>query len=235
MLLKSRTTKILSVIFLIIIFTYSCKEEKKDGEIDEGHIKYDITYMGDSLDKFLAAFLPKHMTIKFKNNCTKNQMKGISGIVNFTHIKNHKEKSNITLVTIMDKKYKYIEKLNEPSLFFTERPDMKAEYTGETKKIAGYDCKKIHINIPSDEKNQNDTFDIYYTDMIKIKSFNDHTPFQSLDGVLLEFQLEFYGIPLKFKATEVKQHSISPNEFEIPNGYKRINKKTMKEIIDLMK
>jgi hypothetical protein len=212
----------------------ACKKKERGDLIDEGHIKYEIEYMGDSLDTFIQNFLPKYMRIQFKDNCTRNQVQSMSGLLDLTHIKNFREETNIALVTILDKKYKYIEQLDEPSIFFKERPDLKVEYTEETKTIAGFPCKKIKVTIPSVEEEKRN-FDIYYTDKIHIKGFNDHTPFQSVNGVLMEFQLDFYDIPMKFTATEVKQYEIPSKQFEVPKGYKRINKKTMKEIIELLK
>ncbi len=222
------------ILFAFVLVISSCKKKDKEGLIDEGHIIYDIEYMGDSLDRFLQNFLPKQMKILFKDNCTRNQVQSMSGLLDLTHIKNYSDETNIALITILDKKYKYIEKLNEPSIFFKERPDLKVEYTEETKTIAGYPCKKIKVTMPSGEEGKQ-KFDIYYTDKINIKGFNDHTPFQSVNGVLMEFQLDFYDVPMKFTATEVKQYNISSKKFETPNGYKRINKKTMQEIIDLIK
>jgi len=234
MTVKFKNYKTLFIGCFLLFIIFSCKEEKKGDTIDEGYIKYNIEYKGDSLDKFIATFLPKTMVLKFKDNCTKNQLKGMSGIFNFTHIKNYKDKTNSSLIKIMEKRYKYIEKINDSSLFFRDRPDIQVTYTNDTKNIAGYDCEKINITIPH-EKGNLENFDIYYTDKIDIKGFNDHTPFRSVNGVLLEFQLEFYGIPLKFKATEVIESSIPSKEFEIPKGYRQINKKTMKEIISLLK
>lgn len=51
----------------------------------------------------------------------------------------------------------------------------------------------------------------------------------------MEFQLDFYDIPMKLTATEVRETEISSEEFEIPDEYRQINKKTMEEIIALLK
>jgi hypothetical protein len=113
----------LFIIFLLIFITSnSCKEIQHKDRIKEGYIEYNIEYLDDSLDSFMVGLLPKKMTIKFKNNNTINKIEGFSGIVSFTHIQNYRDKKNITLVKVLNKKYKYVEKINEESLFFEQLP-----------------------------------------------------------------------------------------------------------------
>lgn len=223
----------LFILISMIIFT-SCKEYTRSEKVTEGYIVYDIEYVDDSLNRLVKSVLPNEMKVKFKNNSIKNQMKGFSNFFNFTHIKNTQENTNTTLLTIFDKKYKYTEELNGPSIFFKDRPDIQIEYTDEEKEIAGYKCKRIKIVLPEVTVDSVE-FNVYYTDSILIEGFNSHTPFRSIDGVLMEFQLDFYDIPMKLKAKEVKETKIPSEEFEISDEYKPINKKTMEEIIALLK
>jgi hypothetical protein len=159
----------------------------------------------------------------------------MSGLFTIKNIKRYKEKTNVTLVNFIDKKYKYIESNESPSLFFQQRPDIEIKHTDSTKRIAGYRCKEAKITYPTNRLDHKKQFSIYHTDKINIKGFNKQTPFETIDGVLLEFQLLFYGIPMKFTAKKVKKAEIPDEEFEIPEDYKRINRKTMKEIIELLK
>lgn len=219
----------------VIFFLASCsKKQEKTGEIDEGYIEYKMEYMGDSLDAFVQTFLPKRMKIIFKNNNTKNEISDPTGMVAFTHIKDYNNRIHTTLVDVMKHKYKYREDLSEKSIFYQTRPNIKISRQDTMKNIAGYSCRKAEITYPTAD-NENVRFNIYYTDKINIKGFTDLTPFQEIDGVLLEFQLEIYQIPMRLVATKVQQKEISPEEFSIPSDYKRVNKKTMQEIIELLK
>ncbi len=223
-------------IFLIIVFTsisiYSCTEKKSNHRIKEGLIKYDIEYLDDSLQNFMSTFLPKKMTIKFKDNNTINKIESLSGIVSFSHIQNTKKGESITLVKIFNNKYKYIEKIGEPSIFYKNLPNINISRTGETKNIAGYDCAKAQITC-------SDTlikpFNVYYTNNIEISNANAHTPFRNIDGVLLQFEIKLYGIRMKLTASDILETKVSKENFHITNEYKQINKKTMKEIIKLLK
>lgn len=224
--------KFLLFLTLIIFLIQGCLEEDRGTKLAEGLISYDIEYMDDSIDRVMVRFLPKKMIVKFKNNNTVNKIESVSGIVSFTHIQNFKDKSNITLVKLMNRKYQYVEELDEPSLFFNTLPGIKIKETEETKEIAGYKCKKAIISCKNDSFKP---FYVYYTNDIKINSPNKHTPFKDMDGVLMEFQIELYDINMRLTATQVISKKIPSKEFEVPTGYEPINKRTMQEIINLAK
>lgn len=224
-----RKPVIIALIFTLLI---SCKEVQHKDRIKEGYIEYDIEYLDDSLDSFMKGLLPKKMTIKFKNNNTLNKIEGFSGIVSFTHIQNFKEGKNITLVKVLNKKYKYIEKINDQSLFFEDLPGLKIKEQDTTVVICGFKSKKAKVTIPDTNI---EPFYIYYTNDIIINNVNAQTPFKSVKGVLLEFQLKLYDMPMKLTASKVQETKIPSEDFEIPEGYDAINKNTMIEIIELLK
>ena len=222
---------------ILILFSFpQCKDTPfQSDHIKEGYIEYDIEYLSDSMDTFIQSFLPDKMKVKFKDHNTRNQLKCMGGVFNLTNIKKYEEGTNITLVEFIDKKYKYSEDNDEPSLFFQERPEIVIQKTDSTKKISGYTCKEAEVTISSENSGEVNQFSIYHTDKINVKGFNEQTPFESVDQVLLEFQMYFYGIPMKFKASKIKQTNIPSETFEIPRGYKKVNRETMKEIIELLK
>ena len=223
---------ILAIATLIITSLFSCKKVEFKDRIKEGYIDYSIEYLDDTLDRFIVGLLPKKMTVKFKDNNTLNKIESLSGIVSFTHIQNSKDNKNITLVRILNKKYKYSEKINGNSIFFEDIPGIKIEDVGEEKNVAGLNCTKAKVTIPGKEK---EPFYIFYTNDIIIHNPNAHTPFRSLDGVLLEFQVKLYNMNMKLTATKIVETEVESEEFVIPEGYVAINRKTMEEILSLLK
>ena len=224
-------------ILTILLLSFSqCKDTPFQSDIiKEGYIEYDIEYLNDSMDVFIKSFLPDKMKIKFKNHNIRNQLKCMGGIFILTNIKKYENGTNITLVDFIDKKYKYIEKNKDSSLFFEQRPNIIIQNTDSTKEISGFTCKETKITIAGKKEKSKKQFSVFHTDKISIKGFNNQTPFEAIDEVLLEFQLNFNDIPIKFTATKVKKGNIPDREFEIPENYKRINKETMQEIIELLK
>jgi hypothetical protein len=221
-----------AIIVLIFASLSSCKKIQRSDRIKEGYIEYDIEYLNDSIDSFMKGLLPKKMTIKFKNNNTINKIEGFSGIVSFTHIQNYRVKKNITLVKVLNKKYKYIEKISDISMFFEDIPGMIIEPQDTTKILSGFKCEKAKIIIPDSEI---EPYFIYYTNDITINNVNAQTPYKSIDGVLLEFRLKLYDMPMKLTSRKIVETEVSSDDFEIPEGYISINKKTMIEIIELLK
>ena len=226
--------RIKAIITIVLVFTLlsSCKKIQRKDRIKEGYIEYDIEYLDKSMDSFMKGLLPKKMTIKFKNNNTLNKIEGFSGIVSFTHIQNFREKKNITLVKVLNKKYKYVEKINSKSMFFEDLPNMQIELQDTVVEICGFKSHKAKITIPDSNI---EPFYIFYTNDIIINNVNAQTPFKSIDGVLLEFQLKLYDMPMRLTAKKVVETEVSTEDFKIPKGYASINKKTMIEIIELLK
>ncbi len=217
---------------IIFVSINSCKDIQRKDRIKEGYIEYNIEYLDNSMNTFMVSLLPKKMTVKFKNNNTINKIEGFSGIVSFTHIQNYRERKNITLVKFLNKKYKYIEKLNDKSLFFEELPGMQIEYLDTCKQICGFNSKKARITVPNSKV---EPFDIYYTNDIIINNVNALTPFKDIDGVLLEFQLKFYDMHMRLTANKIQAAEVSIEEFKVPKDYEAINRNTMIEIIELIK
>ncbi len=190
--------------------------------------------MGDSLEQFVHTFLPRRMKLIFKDNNTKNHISDATGLFSFTHIKNRADGTQAVLMKIMNNKYKYVEPLAEESAFFKERPEMQINHVEETKMIAGYPCRKAKVAYPSGDKGTKH-FNIYYTNQIDIKGFTRYTPFQSIKGVLMEFQLELYQMPFRLIAIKVEKEKIPDDAFTVPHNYKAVNKKTLREIIEVLK
>jgi GLPGLI family protein len=103
-------------------------------------------------------------------------------------------------------------------------PKYNIEYTGETKKILKYVCNKAIITVNNEA---NDAFTVYYTDRIKIETPNWSNQFKGIDGVLLEYQYEKYGVKMKFEAKKIKFTEIDDIEFEIDEKYEPITETAM--------
>jgi hypothetical protein len=111
---------------------------------------------------------------------------------------------------------------------------MRIEPTEETQEIAGYRCRKFNVYYsgnPDDKPNHA----IYATDEINIRGFTGLTPYEGIEGVLLNFELQIYQIPVKMIATQVVEEKIDEEEFNIPSDYKQVNKQTMLRIIEVLK
>lgn len=224
------------IIVCVLATVLSCQgpTDTQNG-IREGFIEYRMEYQGDSLNH-LEYLLPKKMKMYFKDNNTRNSISDLAGVVEFTHIKNQQKGTYTSLVDVFNNKYKYVEESqqNQSSIFFRSRPQINILRTDEMKTIAGYTSRRYNIHYP-DQDGTTREFPVYVTKDIAIKGFTDLTPFDDIDGVLMEFQLQIYELPLKFTAIKVSSEDITSEKFRIPSGYKQVNKQSMKKIMDLLK
>ena len=104
---------------------------------------------------------------------------------------------------------------------------LKWEESKETKKIAGYVCKKLNVEMADDPSVK---FEAYYTTDMGAENINDLSPYVGVKGMLLQYRLKKMGLELEFIAKSVKKAELSDNAFEIPAYFKIVDKPEIEKI-----
>ncbi len=216
------------VLLITVCFVAACSSD--DLDMRQGVIEYSITYLDDPKEKPLVSFLPTKAHVFFKNDNTLTQIEGLLSVFMLNYLALKDEPSNYTLLRLVDKKYMYISPPNGKAFGYKEMGDLKVRFVNETKEIAGVMCSKA---IATSEKMNYVPLVLYYTYEIDIKNPNATTPFQQIDGVLMEFQLQLEGINMKFKARQIIQQEVDDKLFVLPEGHKLVNYKEMHEQISI--
>ncbi len=208
---------------LLLIVLSGCKTTD-DKFISEGVIEYDVEVIDKSSS--LADMLPSKMTVKFKDNKSSVEMNAGMGLFSSSFISDPELKTFTVCLKILNKKLFNTQDKKEID---TENNKLPIEIinTNETKIIAGYNCTKAHVKPLDPEKPE---FDIFYTKELDLKDPNFATPFNKIDGVLMEYQMKKFGFELRFKAKSVLGNEIDESIFQVPSDYKNI---TMEEIDEL--
>ena len=194
--------------------------------INEGVITYGLEYLGDQNEIPIISLLPTEMTVKFNKNKSIQVVDGWMGIFRLTGIVDAKEKSKYSLLKIMADKYICSSNIDDDKTFgFNPMNGKRIQYTNKTKRIAGYKCKKAIISWGIE------TFDVYYTDKIKNEGINWNNPYPEIDGVLLEYQADVFGIKTIYTAISVEEKSIDSLDFVIPEDYKNVSYEKLDSII----
>ena len=109
--------------------------------------------------------------------------------------------------------------------------NIRIEKTNETVRFKGFKCMKAiaHCN---DSTNEN--FEILYTKDITIANPNANTPFSSIDGVMLKFNVKLPKYTVKVCAETIEQEKIPNEEFSTPSGYEQVSKRTIEDLISLI-
>lgn len=165
-----------------------------------GAINYTIDYpsaFGDE-DDLMRLFLPKNMVFSYKGDFFKTEIKN-GKVFSTSFIGNSKD--NNMMAGTMYFNIKNMCNFNEGDreVYLDSQPSYNIVKTDKTKTIANISAKHAFaIN-----KKSNDTSDIYYTDEINIKSPNWFTPYNEIQGVLLAYEIERYGLKMRFTASEL--------------------------------
>lgn len=223
-----RTTKrILSFFSLVsLLILSSCSDSKRtENSLTEGLIEYSAEVVDQSHP--MAGLAPSSATVKFKGNKLQVEMSTM-GIFNTTFISNPAKKTLSQMVKFMDIKNACIQ--NEAELIQENKGyELKLEEVKGTKKIAGYDCKKIKATMVSDPSI---IFDVYYTDELGLDSINNVGPYKEIKGMLMQYRLKKLGLEMCFTATAVKKEEIKDEDFEVPAFYKIVTRTEMEKLFE---
>ena len=224
--MKYRTLYI--ILIVIITGSITCKKSLDSKFSKEGEIHYDIQYLENDLKKISTDLLPKKMVTKYKNNTYSFEIEGFFGLFNIKNIVNPKTSVNETRLTVLNKKYFYSAEFDEFAVGFGQMPEINIQYSEETKMICGISCKKAIITFPGNEK---DTLEIYYTEDIPIKNPNRTTPYQKIDGVLMEFYLDLQNVEMKLTANAVYDKKLTKTAFMRKEGFKKATRPYMEAVL----
>ena len=217
-----KRNRVIYLFFFTVIISVlfdACNGGLFDRRISEGIIDYEVSYPSISPDDMLAGLMPSAMSMKFKNNRFNAELSAGMGMFKTNFISNSNEHNLINSVKLINKKYatkldkEAVSKMNEKySHFYISKLD-------ETKEIAGYKCKKALVVF---DDVANESFYVYYTDEINIKDPNWSNIFKDISGVLLEYQMERYGIMMKFTAKSVTKAKVEDSEFQLSSDYENL-------------
>lgn len=165
--------------------------------------------------------LPKKVTLKFRGHKGITTIEGFMGMFSLSNLSDFRKQTNSMILKVMDNKYYYPGKKNEAPFFFDGLKNVKVSITNETKVLAGFKCRKALTSYTS---GSHVSFDVYYTDELKIKNTNKSGPFADLDGVLMQFNINISNIEMQLTASKYKPDAVPKDIFEIPQEYKKVSR-----------
>lgn len=197
----------------------------------QGVITYKLTYPKMDKSSFMVDFMPTTMKMKFHADKYITTLSAGMGMFKTSFIFDQSEKSFSQLVKLIDKKYVFRLQQKEVETMLGKMPTFTVEHSDEVKTIAGYKCNKAIITV---NDGSNDAFSVFYTDEIHIQSPNWCTQFKDIEGVMLEYQYEKYGVCTRLSAESVVFEKVEDAVFEIPENYVFVKQEVMdKEMEDI--
>lgn len=224
---------VIKSLFLVVAFSlFSCggnDEETKEAtngekkDMKKGTIKYKVSYPyfeGESLAK---AMLPKEMYFVFHDGLVNQYTKkgglmkmGVMGSSKLDSVSMYLDfgnldiRSNFSGAAIKG----FIENQTKLNIELVE---------GEEKEIAGLKCKKA---IGKYVDGSNPDFTIWYTEELSVEAPNFFNPYSGINGVLMEFQMERFGLVSQMKAESFSEELPKEHSFQLDTNFIKMNFET---------
>jgi GLPGLI family protein len=148
-------------------------------------------------------------------------------IVHYTYLINSKAETMTTLIDQHGNKYLIRAGKEQYQKDLKQYESIRFQDQSETKKIAGYDCRKAIGTMPDGK-----TFEVYYAlDLVpENKQYNRR--FVNLKGIPLEFEIiTKTGSKTRVVAVKIELYPIPASYFDVPKtGYKEVSQKELQNM-----
>jgi len=217
--------KIFSITTVLMVVSIAFRPAEK---ITEGKASYAITFVDLTPEmKQTEAMLPKKMTMYFKGHNFRSEMPTSFG--NTITIYNATKKEFYLLMDMMGQKSALVQTELEMDETRKTAPvkNLHVKKLEETKKIAGYMCKKAEISFEMDGITEKvDCF--YTTELPAVGNQNTSPGFDQIEGFMMEYSLNLQGVKMKMVVEEINAQTINADYFVIPKGF---TVKSRKELV----
>jgi hypothetical protein len=190
----------LCIMLGLVVACSKISDQVFDRRIDEGVIEYSISFPEVDDESITASLLPDKMTYSFQENGFASNFETAGGIFRNNIVANLSTRSLEHQIKVFRKKIKVT--MNEADILrmLSQYPKMTVIKTDQTDTIAGYLCKKALIVF---EEAHMKEIEVYYTDQIKMKTPNWCTQYHEIEGVLMAYDIEEFGIRMRLEAKNV--------------------------------
>jgi GLPGLI family protein len=191
-------------------------------------LEYNVVYLSNK-SSMPTNLLPKKVILKFKAHKSITTIEGFMGMFSLSNLSDFRKLTNTVILKVMDNRYYYAGEKYEPPFFFDDLKNFEIKLVDKTKLIAGLNCKKAIISFTDTLKPK---FEIYYTNQILIKNVNKSNPFNSINGLLMQFNIRISNIEMQLTASKYKPDNVSDDFFDISKDYKKVSREKMAGVID---
>ncbi len=192
----------------------------------EGRITYKISYPDDNPYKNVR-LLPRETNLFFKDTKA-SFITSVLGMVEMVNLlDNDKKKFTSLLISSVGQNYAFTEKPEDVKQQ-ESNPKYEIETTGETKMIAGLECRKAVVS----DLTNNKKFDIYYYG--KIKVYLGNSPYKDFNYLLMDYEDTRYGLPMHLQATKVDFSPMDTTMLSVHGNYNWVDKTTFITIVKNM-
>lgn len=192
--------------------------------IEEGIIEYAVTFPEMDPESLTATLLPETMTYAFTKNAFTSYFEAAGGVFKNTIIANRNKKTVEQQLKIFRKQIKVDMDETQVLQMVAKYPKIAVIKTDEVDTIAGYPCKKALIVFEDVELRP---IDVFYTNEIKMDKPNWCTQYHEIEGVLMAYEIEQFGIRMRLVAQTVEPKKIDSKILNPEGDYTAISREAM--------
>jgi len=214
----------LLIMSLLVIACNKITEQVFDKRMNEGIIEYKISFPELDGESITAALLPDRMTYAFRETGFATQFETAGGMFKNNIIADLDTRTLEHQLKVFRKKLRV--NMNEADILkmISKYPKMTVIKTPDIDTIAGYSCKKALIVF---EDIGLSDIEVYYTDQIRMRDPNWCTQYHEIDGVLMAYEIEEFGIRMRLEAIKVKPAKHDKKLFKGNDDYETVSRDIM--------
>jgi len=205
-------------ISIALLFAAALQPARAQEKLKEGKLTFEISYPeSDDMNDQMLAMLPKDMVRYFKGAKSYTEVKWSMGST--ATISDSTTHESVICMDMMDKKTAMKYTPEDAAKDQAERGEYDVKITDETKKIAGYKCKKAIVTFKNGDKN---TTEVWFTNELDAAN-STRDSYKGIPGFMMEYATEQKGMhgsmKMKLTCTKVEKIPVSDDMFKIPDGY----------------
>jgi hypothetical protein len=208
----------------LVVACNGLSERVFDNRPSDGLIEYQITFPEISEESITGSLMPDKMFYHFTEDLFSSSFETVGGVFKNRVISDRIQKTVNHELKVFRKRIR--SELNETQVLkmIADYPNMAVIHTDDIDTIAGFPCKKALIVFEDVDRPE---IEVFYTNSIKMNSPNWCTQYHDIDGVLMAYEIEEFGIRMRLEATNIKPLPKENGLFDKTDEYTVISKEAM--------
>lgn len=229
---RKRIPLILLVLIVVAAGTYYfLPDELRPGKHNEGLITYDVTY--PYYTGGMGNIIPDEMTLHFEDGQYITELSSGGFFLNRFIIDNNEHTLTHEVKTIGIKATTHLNQ-ETVDIMLSDFPAFDIIYTEQTDSVAGFLCHQA-IGVFHDISYPD--MMIYYTDSLDVRGLENSNwcnQFKEIPGVLMQYEIEQFGIRTRFRARSCQHVEVAPEAFDRLEGLQEVSVEEMLEIMRVL-
>jgi hypothetical protein len=209
----------------MIVVLFSCGKQIRTKEGMEGKIIYDLSFPYEPNSVMLDLY-PKEMTVYFKGDKLHSEIRSSYDLLTTGFIIDNDNRTFCLLLKNISKRFAMHLNEEQAVSWYRKSPEYAFEPQEGTEVICGYVCSKTIARALNTDLAP---VTIYHTRGLGLGNDNWWNPYHGVDGFLLAYDVEQYGMIMRMKAREVIFEAVEDSKFNIPSNYKPLDAAGMDE------